>query len=138
MTPAQFIEWGSKLGDGWQSALARLLPCNVRTVQYWVAGKREIRPMVAKHIKDTVRSEVIRRATKPTTNPPVTHRVSEETVVDKQETEQKELDSVAKTEKPKTHRVVRRKNSAAFDHTMKTWNEIKRAPVGSLLKPPKK
>ncbi len=54
MTPKQFEKLGATLGAGWQSKLARLLPCNVRTVQYWLTGEREIRPMVAERIKQVL------------------------------------------------------------------------------------
>ena len=55
MTPKQFERLGKKLGDGWQSKLARLMPCNVRTIQYWLKGEREIRPMVAERIKQVIK-----------------------------------------------------------------------------------
>ena len=61
MTPKQLEQLGSKLGAGWQSQLSRLLPCNVRTVQYWLAGDREIRPMVAARIDQAVEDELQRR-----------------------------------------------------------------------------
>lgn len=54
MTPKQLKKLGSGLGEGWQSKLARLMPCNVRTVQYWLRGEREIRPMVAERIKQVI------------------------------------------------------------------------------------
>ena len=58
MMPAELYELGSKLGRGWQTKLARLLPCNVRTVRYWLAGKRKISPMIAERIKETVNSNL--------------------------------------------------------------------------------
>jgi len=54
MTPKQLNLIGKKLGEGWQSKLARLLPCNLRTVQRWVAGDRAISDMVAERIKQVV------------------------------------------------------------------------------------
>jgi hypothetical protein len=61
MTPKQLSKLGMKLGDGWQSKLSRLMPCNVRTIRYWLSGNRKIRPMVAARIK-----EVINTTTEPT------------------------------------------------------------------------
>ena len=55
MTPLQLRKLGERLGTGWQSKLARLLPCNVRTVQYWLTGEREIRPMVEERIKQVIK-----------------------------------------------------------------------------------
>lgn len=51
MKPKELRKLGSKLGVGWQTKLAHLLPCNPRTVRYWLAGKRAIRPMVAERIR---------------------------------------------------------------------------------------
>jgi DNA-binding transcriptional regulator YdaS (Cro superfamily) len=65
MTPLQLSKLGEQLGAGWQSQLSRLLPCNVRTVQYWLTGEREIRPMVAARIKQAVQDELRRRIEKP-------------------------------------------------------------------------
>ena len=55
MTPKQLHKLGSKLGEGWQTKLSLLMPCNVRTIRYWLHGDREIRPMVAERIKQVVR-----------------------------------------------------------------------------------
>ena len=54
MTPAQFKKLGKKLGEGWQEKLALLMPCEVRSVYYWAAGERGIRPMIAERIKQVV------------------------------------------------------------------------------------
>jgi hypothetical protein len=55
MTPGELHNLASQLGEGWQSKLARLLPCNVRTVRYWLAGKRKISELTAERIRDVVR-----------------------------------------------------------------------------------
>lgn len=55
MTPKQLHKSGKKLGAGWQSKLARLLPCNPRTVRHWLKGDRQISDMVAERIKQVVR-----------------------------------------------------------------------------------
>lgn len=57
MTPKQLEKLGATLGAGWQSKLARLLPCNVRTVQYWLKGERQIRKAIAERIKQVVEQE---------------------------------------------------------------------------------
>lgn len=57
MKPKQLKKLGEQLGEGWQSKLARLLPCNVRTVQYWLKGDRQISPMVAERIKQVVKEQ---------------------------------------------------------------------------------
>lgn len=62
VTPKQLEQLGAKLGAGWQSQISRLLPCNVRTVQYWLTGEREIRPMVAERIKQAVREALEQRS----------------------------------------------------------------------------
>lgn len=56
MTPKQLKKLGEQLGAGWQSKLARLLPCNVRTVQYWLKGERQISEMVAHRIRQVINS----------------------------------------------------------------------------------
>lgn len=55
MTPKQLHNLASKLGEGWQTKLALLLPCNARTVRRWLKGEREISAMVAERIKQVVR-----------------------------------------------------------------------------------
>jgi len=43
MTPAELHKLGKKLyGDNWQTALARALQVNPRTVRRWAAGDTEI------------------------------------------------------------------------------------------------
>ena len=52
MTPAELREIGEKLfGPRWQTPLARALPVSARTVRYWLAGKRAIRPVIAERIR---------------------------------------------------------------------------------------
>jgi hypothetical protein len=55
MTPDELHNLASQLGEGWQFKLARLLPCNVRTVRYWLVGKRKISEMASERIRDVVR-----------------------------------------------------------------------------------
>lgn len=129
MTPAQLIKWGKKLGEGWQSKLARLMPCNVRTVQYWVTGERIIRPMIWARIKQVIREELMRRAlklnekSKPTDNPTETQRV---------------IGEPPPPPAPPPPRFIREGIKALNEKERKAWNEAQRAPVGSLLKPTKK
>lgn len=52
MTPAELRSIGEKLyGPCWQTPLARALPVATRTIRYWLAGKRAIRPLVAERIR---------------------------------------------------------------------------------------
>ena len=57
MTPSQLKNLGKTLGEGWQSKLARLMPCNDRTVRYWLKGERAIRPPVAERIRQVIKQE---------------------------------------------------------------------------------
>jgi DNA-binding transcriptional regulator YdaS (Cro superfamily) len=57
MTPKQLKALGKKLGEGWQTKLARLLPCTSRTVRRWASGESEISPMVAERIKQVVKEQ---------------------------------------------------------------------------------
>ncbi len=52
MTPAELRQIGEKLyGPRWQTKLARALPVSIRTVRYWLSGKRRIRPVIAERIR---------------------------------------------------------------------------------------
>jgi len=52
MTPDELAEIGERLyGKRWQTALARRIKVDARTVRRWLAGKRKIRPQVAEHIR---------------------------------------------------------------------------------------
>lgn len=52
MTPAELRIMGERLyGPRWQTKLARALPVSPRTVRYWLAGKRTIRPVIAERIR---------------------------------------------------------------------------------------
>jgi plasmid maintenance system antidote protein VapI len=52
MTPAELTAIGEALyGERWKAKLARALPVSIRTVRYWVAGKRAIRPVIAARIR---------------------------------------------------------------------------------------
>lgn len=55
MTPKQLKALGNKLGEGWQTKLASLMPCNARTVRRWVSGERDINDMIAERIKQVVK-----------------------------------------------------------------------------------
>ena len=55
MTPNKLRKMGSKLGDGWQAKLARLMPCNSRTVRRWLSGEIQMRPMTWERVKQVVR-----------------------------------------------------------------------------------
>jgi hypothetical protein len=51
MTPEELRKVGERLyGQRWQSKLAKALPVNVRTVRYWLSGKRNIREVIARRI----------------------------------------------------------------------------------------
>jgi hypothetical protein len=51
MTPAELREIRQRLyGDRWQTALARRLKVDPRTVWRWLSGDRKIRPMTADYI----------------------------------------------------------------------------------------
>jgi hypothetical protein len=41
-------------GPRWQLKLARALPVSTRTIRYWLAGKRAIRPVIAERIRGLV------------------------------------------------------------------------------------
>ncbi len=58
MTPLELRELASQLGYGWQTKLARLLPCEVRTVRHWLKGTRAISPLVKARIKDVVKMQL--------------------------------------------------------------------------------
>jgi len=52
VTPTELRTHGERLyGPRWQTKLARALPVSPRTVRYWLAGKRAIRPVIAERIK---------------------------------------------------------------------------------------
>ena len=61
MKPKQLERLGEKLGEGWQTKLALLLPCNARTVRRWLKGEREISAMVAERIKQVVKENEKRK-----------------------------------------------------------------------------
>jgi hypothetical protein len=55
MMPDELRSIGEQLyGPRWQTPLARALPVSTRTIRYWLAGKRKIRPLVAERIKGLV------------------------------------------------------------------------------------
>nr|WP_088258638.1 adhesin [Fimbriiglobus ruber] len=52
MTPEELRKAGETLfGQKWQTALARVLPVNPRTVRRWLSGDRKIHPAIAARIK---------------------------------------------------------------------------------------
>nr|WP_088256986.1 adhesin [Fimbriiglobus ruber] len=52
MTPEELRTAGETLfGQKWQTALARVLPVNPRTVRRWLSGDRKIHPAIAERIK---------------------------------------------------------------------------------------
>lgn len=52
MTPAELRTIGEKLyGKRWQTKLAKALPVSARSVRYWLSGKHQIRPVIAKRIR---------------------------------------------------------------------------------------
>jgi len=52
MTPDELAEIGQRLyGKRWQTALARRIKVDARTVRRWLKGDREIRPQVAEHLR---------------------------------------------------------------------------------------
>lgn len=52
MNPEELRNAGEALfGPKWQTALARALPVNPRTVRAWLSGKRKMRPVIAERIK---------------------------------------------------------------------------------------
>ncbi|MCE9564636.1 MAG: helix-turn-helix domain-containing protein [Planctomycetes bacterium] len=52
MNPTELRQIGEKLyGPHWQSKLAAALPVTTRTIRYWLAGKREIREVIARRIR---------------------------------------------------------------------------------------
>lgn len=55
MTPTAIQREGRKLGEGWQTKLARLLPCNDRTVRRWLKGDRKISEMAWERLKQVVK-----------------------------------------------------------------------------------
>jgi len=55
MTPQALLKEGRKLGEGWQTKLARLLPCNPRTVRRWLKKERAISAMAWERIKQVVK-----------------------------------------------------------------------------------
>jgi hypothetical protein len=53
MTPDELREIGEKLyGSRWQTKLGRVLPVSTRTIRYWLSGKRKIREVIARRIRD--------------------------------------------------------------------------------------
>lgn len=52
MTPEELRELGEKLyGSKWQTPLAREVYVTTRSVRYWLAGKHEIKPLIAEKIR---------------------------------------------------------------------------------------
>ena len=52
MTPTELRSHGERIfGPRWQSSLARALPVNPRTVRAWLAGKRQMREVIANRIR---------------------------------------------------------------------------------------
>lgn len=52
MTPVELREIGERLyGPKWQARMARALPVSPRTIRYWLAEERAIRPVIAARIR---------------------------------------------------------------------------------------
>jgi hypothetical protein len=57
MTSAELREIGERLyGPEWKAKMARALPVTTRTIRFWLAGDREIRPVIAERIKSLASS----------------------------------------------------------------------------------
>jgi hypothetical protein len=52
MNPSELRSHGEKLyGTRWQNKLAAELPVSTRSIRYWLAGERNIRPVIANRIR---------------------------------------------------------------------------------------